>query len=344
MNREDNPLRRSRLDVPPRRRAQSTPQKPEAEKAETGSHYSKSDLEKMRQNYGFDNIPVEDEDMDGVRLRDIIRAWILQATGRKEKPVDQKNSRLRAIKNDIKWALQADLDEPVKPYVKPPVATSREQPGAPSPAQNTPGPNHGRSIDINISFASLPSLSTIKKQVQKVIRYAQKRKRLTASIATVAVVSFIAIQIIPVIIGEPGLRKEDIASTKPEFNTLLPNGKSIDNLGGWKRVSPPGAAPAFAYSDKIGSVTIAVSQQTLPDEFKGNTSDRMTELAKGFNATEKLTTENGTTIYLGSSAQGPQSAILAIDHLLILIKSTNKIDDKKWASYVDSMISPVQKF
>lgn len=346
MSPRNNPHQRNQLYVPQRRGSGSTVPKLTSKQPAPESHYSKSDLAKARAQHGFDDIPVEEEDLDNVRLRDIIRAWFMQAIGRKETD-GKRNSRIRAIKNDIKWALQADLDEPVKPYVKPPTATQ----AGPSPKvidsakQHTPtGPDPRASIDININFGALPSLSTIKGYLQKGINFALQRKRMTVGIVVVVIVGGTGINALSGFIGESGLKKEDISSTKPEFDTLLPNGKSIDGLGGWKRVSPPGAAPAFAYSDEIDNVKVAVSQQALPDDFKKDTPAKMTELAKGFHASDKLTTANGTVIYLGSSAKGPQSAILAINQLLILIKSTGKIDDKKWASYVDSLITPIQKF
>lgn len=348
MDQKNTPHRRNQLHVPSRRGPGSAAQSSPAKQTGSESHYSKSELARARTQHGFDDIPVEDEDLENVRLRDIIRAWFMQAIGRKENQSDKKNSRIRAIKNDIKWALQADLDEPVKPYVKPPEQSRRNVKAS---ATNTPsrghtptGPDPRSSIDININFGALPSLESIKKYLRKAVHFVTQRKRMAAGVVAVIIVGGIGITALSGAIGESSLQKEDISSTKPEFDTLLPNGKSIDGLGGWKRVSPPGAAPAFAYSDKIGNVTIAVSQQSLPDDFKKDTPAKMTELAKSFHASEKLTTANGTTVYIGSSARGPQSAILEIDQLLILIKSTGKIDDKKWASYVDSLITPIQKF
>lgn len=122
----------------------------------------------------------------------------------------------------------------------------------------------------------------------------------------------------------------------PNFSTILPAGKSISGLGGWTRVSPPGRNPVFAYVDKIGKVSVAVSEQPLPANFVADPSHQIAQLAQGFNATEKITA-GGTQVYIGTSANGPQSVILAKDSLLILIKSTSSIANNQWAAYINSL-------
>lgn len=121
-----------------------------------------------------------------------------------------------------------------------------------------------------------------------------------------------------------------------EYQTLLPSGKSISELGGWKRVSPQGKDPVYAYTDSIDGVTISVSQQPLPQSFLSNTESELAELAKKFNATTEIDA-GSTKVYVGISAKGPQSAILTKNSLLIMIKSQKKIDDKSWAKYVESL-------
>jgi hypothetical protein len=127
-----------------------------------------------------------------------------------------------------------------------------------------------------------------------------------------------------------------ISSETPSYPTVLPSGKTADDLGGWKRISPPQTDPVFAYTDKIGDVAISVSQQPLPKSFQGNADDQVADLAKKFNATNKIDID-GAALYVGTSAQGPQSAILTKKSLLILIKSQKKVDDKAWANYAKSL-------
>ncbi len=124
--------------------------------------------------------------------------------------------------------------------------------------------------------------------------------------------------------------------TNPGYQTVLPNDKTITQLGGWQRISPPNSDPVFAYSDKIDGITISVSEQPLPISFEGDVDAQVAELAKKFNATNKVTAGDAT-VYLGTSAKGPQSAIFIKINLLVLIKSQNKINDDAWVKYVKSL-------
>ena len=122
----------------------------------------------------------------------------------------------------------------------------------------------------------------------------------------------------------------------PEYRTVLPGGKSIDELGGWERVSPPEKDPVFAYADAINDIPISVSQQPLPDSFKTDTASHIADLAKAYNATTKIVAGD-TTAYIGTSAKGPQSVILTKKNLLILIKSQKTIENIVWEEYVKSL-------
>ena len=122
----------------------------------------------------------------------------------------------------------------------------------------------------------------------------------------------------------------------PQYQTVIPDGTSIAQLGGWKRISPPENDPVFAYSDKIGGVAIAVSQQPLPASFKGSTASSIAELAKSYNATVKVEAKD-ITAYVGTSAKGPQSVIFTKNNLLILIKSQQKVSNDDWSKYIASL-------
>lgn len=122
----------------------------------------------------------------------------------------------------------------------------------------------------------------------------------------------------------------------PDYPTVIPTGKTIDSLGGWTRVSPPSSNAVFAYSDKIGTVRVSVSEQPLPNDFKTDTAQKTDQLARDFNATEKITI-GSTIVHIGTSKDGPQSVIFTTNKLLILIKSATKIDDNQWATYINSL-------
>lgn len=68
-----------------------------------------------------------------------------------------------------------------------------------------------------------------------------------------------------------------------------------------------------------------------------NTQERIKDLALGFNATTELTISGGDKLYIGTSARGPQSAIVIKNGLLVLIKSESKINDPAWKKYAESL-------
>jgi hypothetical protein len=119
-------------------------------------------------------------------------------------------------------------------------------------------------------------------------------------------------------------------TTEVGYTTILPAGSSIEQLGGWKRVSPPEAEPVYAYNDTIDGTAVNVSQQPAPATLV------ITELAKQYNATTEVDA-NGTPIYIGTSSRGPQSVLFTKQGLLVLIKSQANINDASWASYVSSL-------
>lgn len=122
----------------------------------------------------------------------------------------------------------------------------------------------------------------------------------------------------------------------PQFSTVLPAGKTIESLGGWTRVSPSDRNAVFAYSDEIRNNRIIVSEQPLPDSFKEDTDAQVEGLAADYKATEKISAA-GLTVYIGTSAKGPQSVILTKNGLLILLKSSVKLSNDDWIQYVNSL-------
>lgn len=131
-------------------------------------------------------------------------------------------------------------------------------------------------------------------------------------------------------------KQDSTTKEKPKYDTVLPESKSVDTLGGWIRISPPENDPVYAFLDKIGETPISVSEQPLPESFKGDTDGQLAELAKKFNATSKIEAGN-VAVYSGVSAKGPQSVIFTKNNLLIFIKSQNKIDDAAWKKYIESL-------
>lgn len=159
------------------------------------------------------------------------------------------------------------------------------------------------------------------------------RKKTTIAIGAIAV---IVIGLIITSVAVSSHYAKINAVEKPKYDTIIPEGTTIKKLGGWQRISPQTASPVFAYSDSVNGVSINISEQPLPDTFKTDTDGKIADLAKSYNATDKINAD-GTTVYIGTSAKGPQSTIFTKDNLLILIKSQAKIEDKAWITYIDSL-------
>lgn len=122
----------------------------------------------------------------------------------------------------------------------------------------------------------------------------------------------------------------------PEFTTLLPKGKSVDDLGGWTRISPSDRNAVYAYTDTLADVSIVVSEQPLPDNFKSDIEGSVEKLSDDFSA-DRTFEVNGITVHIGKSAKGPQSLIFTTRGLLILIKSNSTISDDQWKTYITSL-------
>ena len=122
----------------------------------------------------------------------------------------------------------------------------------------------------------------------------------------------------------------------PTYGTILPAHKSIQSLGGWTRVSPPNRDPVYAYLDTLGASRLIVSEQPLPKEFASDPEAQTKQLATNYNATQKLAV-GSTTVYLGTSTQGPQSLIFQRNGLLVLIKASSSVDNAVWKAYINSL-------
>ncbi len=134
-----------------------------------------------------------------------------------------------------------------------------------------------------------------------------------------------------------GSTAQPVGGTTPDYDTLLPEGATIDKLGGWQRVSPPDSNPVFAYIDTLDKIQISVSQQPLPNNFSTNPDKEVKDLALGFNASNRRVADDATVYFIGTSTKGPQSVILAKDKILILMKSPAQINDASWGRYIASL-------
>jgi hypothetical protein len=161
-------------------------------------------------------------------------------------------------------------------------------------------------------------------------------RRLLFNKKTIIALGVVGCLVVGVAVRNSSSDNSNATAKKPSYQTVLPQGKTINELGGWKRVSPPKSDPVFAYTDTVDGVAISVTEQPLPQSFKSDTDSQVSELAKKFNATDKIPSGD-LTVYIGTSAKGPQSVIFANNSLLILIKSEKKISDASWAKYAQTL-------
>ena len=168
------------------------------------------------------------------------------------------------------------------------------------------------------------------------IRTPSFRLRLTKKQAIIA--GTVVVLGIGAIIASFALRPSHV-TTAPTYDVVLPHNRSVDDLGGWQRVSPPGSDPVFAFGDRIGDVAISVSQQPIPQSFTSNIAANVEQLAKSYNATTMIKAGD-TPVFIGQSAKGPQSVIFAKDNVLVLIKSQDTIDHELWIRYISALTDP----
>ncbi len=153
---------------------------------------------------------------------------------------------------------------------------------------------------------------------------------------TAAVMIFAGLAFLGVGLYQVHSSRGDETSTQPNFEAVLPQGKTIESLGGWQKLTTPNKDVFYVYLDTINGVTVNVSQQLLPGKFKGDVTNKMVEMARAYNANTKLDVE-GTKVYIGTSAKGPQSVLFTKNGLLILIKSWATIPDSDWTAYIKSL-------
>jgi len=128
----------------------------------------------------------------------------------------------------------------------------------------------------------------------------------------------------------------EVVHNTPNFAALLPKGRTIGQLGGWEKLTAPNGDVFYVFVDTVSGVLVNVSQQNLPGKFKGDINNKMIELARAYNANTKLDVD-GTTVYVGTSAQGPQSVLYTKNGVLVLMKSWSTISDADWIAYIKTL-------
>ena len=179
------------------------------------------------------------------------------------------------------------------------------------------------------------------KKIEALLSKVSKRNKIIGGVIIAAIVLFCGYNLVVnrpndtlIVSGQTHTPK--LEKGTPNYATVLPAGKSIKSLGGWTRISPPKASPVYTYIDRLENVQINVSEQPLPDSFKSDTARQLQQFAENEKATQKITV-GGSTVYISTSSQGPQSIFFTKNNLLILVKSDATISDNSWVNYINSL-------
>lgn len=204
-----------------------------------------------------------------------------------------------------------------------------------------------KEVVLNINMPSMPKITLPRFRIPAVPRIARKRLLLfvgvigvvAAGIGGYAVYRDHHKKAAPTA-ADTGIKVTHLnaaqAKGKPDYDTVLPAGKTIADFGGWVRVSPENKNPVYAYADQIKNVLVNVSEQPLPATFKADIDTAMDDLATQYSANDRQKV-GSMNVYIGTSIKGPQSVLFVKGDLLILIKSASKIPDTDWVTYIRSL-------
>lgn len=199
--------------------------------------------------------------------------------------------------------------------------------------------------DINISIKfSIPSdliieeklkegLGWIRKRTKsvKAWRLSQGRRRLLfGSIVALAATIFIAGTLLP---GNPPQNTPSEvkgASTSPKFTALAPGGDTSSQF------RYDNKREVISSSHNLKGIDIILSQQVLPEAFRGNPQNNVLETAKRFNATKEIKAGE-TTAYAGKSADGPQTILFHKNDILVFIYSPIELDNETLAAFIENL-------
>lgn len=333
-----------------------------------------NDLARQRAALGFDDIPIAHP--DEIERENRFRKWIDKQTARlaeSKQLLNWKEDLKWALHADRDEKEETHPQKPAAPATPPWNHTSpslsprpvhaprsrlavphRQQPVAPQHLVHTaPADTSAKTIDININFGALPKLPKLNFKapytflrrwittfLRRLQNFSKKQRIIFISSMSALLIGIFSVVYLPDIIDSATNRPTapntaGSMGSSPTYATLLPGNKDAAHIK-WARVSPQDSNPVYAYVDTVDGIAINVSQQPIPDSFQPNIDEKIADLAKNYTATDKISA-GSTPIYVGTSAKGPQSVILAKNNLLILIKSTNKISDDSWAKYVESL-------
>ncbi|MDZ7744291.1 MAG: hypothetical protein U5K77_00815 [Candidatus Saccharibacteria bacterium] len=119
----------------------------------------------------------------------------------------------------------------------------------------------------------------------------------------------------------------------PPFATLLPPSDSGAVLSGLRYDSDKKVA---SFTSRVDDVAVTVSQQEMPENFSTNPQEGLKKLAGDIFATEQIELSDGMA-FVGKSTNGPQTAIMVREGILIFAHSQREIPEDKWKDFLETI-------
>lgn len=212
--------------------------------------------------------------------------------------------------------------------------TSYRNQGIPTPSPIASTPTTAKEISISLT---VPKLKVPKKHAKKVAtKLRATPKWAYALVALLILPAFIVT--LSVLNRRNPTKKGAVAGTQAvaiaDYKTLAPDGDVTNTTS--QKINYDAQRKVSSFTDKINGYEVTVSMQPIPSNFKPAIGENVKKVAEQFSANTVLNVDNGAA-YLGTSPKGPQSFVGYRGDLLVFMTSQQKIADKAWADYFNSL-------
>lgn len=130
-----------------------------------------------------------------------------------------------------------------------------------------------------------------------------------------------------------------ISTEAPEFKSYTPSSKQIEDLGGWRKLTPPNknSKPAYVFLDSLSGVNFRVTQQEIPASIRNDPQKGLGEISQAQTGTRPVPMEDGSTLYISTTDNGSQSMLVIKGEVLISITSSGILSDDQWKQYITEL-------
>jgi len=283
----------------------------------------------------------DEKNLDDFHFKDILRAWFRQAirnsplekqlkkaNGKKKQLAQKKN----AVKNDLKWALMADLDEPVGKR-----RTQRKKP-------DTSLAVHIRKFIGGLSKNQRMAVATVAIGLLLLLIWprqtsAPNQSNIPAG-STAPVVQSQSPQAsqvsTPAQSPQPSPQQTPTATTNSSAKVLLPMGKTTTDVFNYYHSIDTSGAPYYSYNDTFRGASIKVTERQVNDANRSGIVATLTQMA-GDNTTYDKVTSGSMTIYIDKTNKQNQTVTFEKNGILITIQSSPGLENSAWSWFADNL-------